>query len=77
MITIDSDPVLNPVKIGAKVLLVISDLEVTAIPVEELYSNIRDEFEASYEVFTLALDWLYVIGAIELNDNGLIEYATS
>lgn len=77
MITIDSDPVLNPVKIGAKVLLVISDLEVTAIPVDELYSNIRDEFETSYEVFTLALDWLYVIGAIELNDNGLIEYATS
>ena len=76
MITIDSDPILNPVYIGASILTVLSNSDVTEIKLEDLYLSIKSEFDISYEVFTFALDWLYLIGTIELNDDGFITYAT-
>ena len=75
MITIDSDPILNPVYIGASILVELASSDYTEIEIECLYEVIKLEFDVSYEVFTFALDWLYVVGAIDLNSNGCIAYA--
>lgn len=75
MITIDSDPILNPVYIGASILSVLASSDYTEAEIECLYEVIKLEFDVSYEVFTFALDWLYVVGAIDLNSNGCIVYA--
>lgn len=77
MITIDSDPILNPVYIGATILNQLALNTFTDIGIENLYENIRLKFDISYEVFAYALDWLYIIGAINLNSNGCIENATT
>ncbi|GAB3469458.1 ABC-three component system middle component 6 [Azotobacter salinestris] len=77
MITIDSDPKLNPVYIGARILTEMASSEFTQVGVEDLYDVVRRELGVSYEVFVCALDWLYVAGAIDLNENGLIEYAAA
>ena len=77
MITIDSDPILNPVYIGAAILSELASSDFTEVKIENLYEAIKSKFDVSYEVFAFTLDWLYVIGAINLNLNGCIEYATA
>ncbi|MFT7008782.1 MAG: hypothetical protein ACJAXJ_003324 [Colwellia sp.] len=77
MITIDSDPMLNPIYIGASILNELSSIDFTEIGIEELYAAIKDKLDMSYEVFTFSLDWLYIIGALDLNENGFLVYATS
>jgi len=76
MITIDSDPTLNPIYIGASILNNLSSLEYSEVEIEKLYEGVKVEFGASYDVFVYTLDWLYVVGAIRLNEKGSIEYAT-
>lgn len=76
MITIDSDPKLNPIYIGASILNILSSLEYFEVEVEQLYESVKVEFGASYDVFIYTLDWLYIAGAIQLNKKGCIEYAT-
>ena len=77
MITIDSDPILNPIYIGASILNELSSIDFTEIGIVELYAAIKDKLDMSYEVFTFSLDWLYIIGALDLNENGFLVYATS
>ncbi|MFQ3226771.1 MAG: hypothetical protein ACI8RW_000149 [Porticoccaceae bacterium] len=75
MITIDSDPTLNPVYIGASILNNMSSFEYSEVEIEKLYESVKVEFGASYDVFVYTLDWLYIAGAIQLNEKGNIEYA--
>lgn len=77
MITIDSDPMLNPIYIGASILNELASIDFTEMGIEELYISIKDKLDMSYEVFTFSLDWLYIVGALDLNENGFLVYATS
>lgn len=77
MITIDSDPKLNPIKIGAFILNKMSAHEYKEIGIEQLYEYVRKEFGTSYDVFTYTLDWLYVVGAIDLSSKGKITRETN
>lgn len=74
MITIDSDPKLNPVNIGAFILIRMAASDYTEVEIEILYENVRNEFNASYDIFVYTLDWLYVAGAICLSENGRITH---
>ncbi|MFC3914630.1 ABC-three component system middle component 6 [Pseudaeromonas sharmana] len=76
MLTIDSDPTINPVNIGAFIILIMNDMTHIDISISSLYEITKNEFNLSYDVFVYTLDWLYVIGVIELNDRGNIQYAT-
>lgn len=75
MITIDSDPQLNPVRIGAKILNLLAGSDLTEIETEMLYNEIKQEFNSSYDIFVYSLDWLYVIGAIGMTEQGAIHRA--
>lgn len=75
MLTIDSDPKLNPIYIGASILNVLSSSDYLEIEIDKLYGMIQLDFGVSYDVFAYTLDWLYVAGAIQLNEKGCVEYA--
>jgi len=77
MITIDSDPKLNPINIGAFILGRMAKNDYMEIEIEELYGHVKEKFQASYDVFVYTLDWLYVAGAIDLSKNGKITYASN
>jgi len=77
MITIDSDPKLNPINIGASILNKMANSEYAEIEIETLYGSIKEEFNASYDVFVYTLDWLFIVGAIKLSEQGKIAYATT
>lgn len=74
MITIDSDPKLNPINIGAFILSVMAAYDYTEIEIESLFEEVRSEFNASYDVFLYTLDWLFIAGAIRLSEKGNITY---
>lgn len=74
MITIDSDPKLNPINIGAFILNVMATYDYTEIEIESLFEAVRIEFNASYDVFVYTLDWLFIVGAIRLSEKGNITY---
>lgn len=74
MITIDSDPKLNPINIGAFILSVMAAYDYTEIEIESLFKVVRSEFNASYDVFVYTLDWLFIAGAIRLSEKGNITY---
>jgi hypothetical protein len=76
MITIDSDPKLNPIYIGAFILNYFEQIDFIEVEIESLYEEVKSEFNISYDVFTFTLDWLFLAGAIQLNEIGKISYAT-
>lgn len=77
MITIDSDPKLNPINIGAFILVKIANSNYKETQIDSLYLEVRREFNASYDIFVYTLDWLFLAGAIQLSGNGAIEYAAA
>lgn len=50
--------------------------EYTEIGIDVLYDYVRGEFSISYDIFVYTLDWLFVVGAICLSNNGNIMYAS-
>lgn len=77
MITVDSDPKLNPINIGAFILNIMAAYEYTEIEIESLFENVKAEFNASYDVFVYTLDWLFIAGAIRLSEEGNVMYETN
>lgn len=77
MITIDSDPKLNPINIGASILNSMARSEYSELEVGFLYEVVRAEFNASYDVFVYTLDWLFIVGAVTMNSEGRVEYAVN
>lgn len=75
MLTLDSDPVLNPVNIGAELLNFMSKSDYSGFELEILYRFSEKKFGLSYDVFAYTLDWLFLIAAIDMDDRGLIIYA--
>lgn len=74
MITVDSDPKLNPINIGAFILNRMAECDYTEINIESLFEDVRAEFNTSYDVFVYTLDWLFVAGAIRLSEKGNVTY---
>jgi len=77
MITIDSDPKLNPINIGAFILNLMAKYDYMEIEIESLFEEVRSEFNASYDVFVYTLDWLFVAGAVRLSEKGNVTYAAN
>ncbi|ELY5850853.1 hypothetical protein SNN74_003615 [Cronobacter turicensis] len=75
MITIDSDPKANPVYIGSVVLRLFQSSDSMVIEISRLYDLVNAVFELSFDLFLYSLDWLFIIGAIELDGNGGVVYA--
>ena len=74
MITIDTDPKANPVYIGSVVLRIFQSNDSMVIEISRLYDLVNSIFELSFDLFLYSLDWLFIIGTIELDGNGGIVY---
>ncbi|WP_390902786.1 ABC-three component system middle component 6 [Serratia quinivorans] len=60
--------------IGANVIKIISCNLQSSISIVKLYDDYERDFESvSYPYFIYALDWLFIIGFIKLNENGDLE----
>lgn len=74
MITIDTDPKANPIYIGGLILRSFRANNSRIINISHLYDKVNDLFELSFDLFLYSLDWLFVIGTVQLDGNGGIIY---
>ena len=75
MITIDSDPEANPIFIGGVIIVLFNNSNSKMKRVSDLFDDVKLMINISFDVFLQALDWLYIIGVIVLNEFGDLVYA--
>lgn len=59
--------------LGSKVIEVLLDYKDMKVDYFELFRKVNSETEISLNLFTLVLDWLFIIGVIKNAENRLIE----
>lgn len=56
---------------GAKILKMLQSIGTTILG--DLYINMKSEYNMSFSVFLLSLDWLFLIKAAQINQAGEVE----
>lgn len=74
MITIDTDPIANPIYLGGVILRFFQCSDSRKIAISSLYNHVNNVVEISFDLYLITLDWLYVIGLIEMDEGGDIIY---
>ncbi|MCD6010679.1 MAG: hypothetical protein K0Q79_541 [Flavipsychrobacter sp.] len=59
--------------LGSIVIEILIARKETKIDYFELYNKMNHEHEISINLFTLVLDWLFIVGVIKNAENGMIE----
>ena len=59
--------------LGSKVIEVLIDSEEKKVDYFELFQKVNSELEISMNLYTLVLDWLFIIGVVKNAENRLIE----
>jgi hypothetical protein len=59
--------------LGSSILAALKDESAKQINVLNLFEQINRTEKVSYHAFSMAMNWLYLIGAIELNERTLIK----
>lgn len=75
MITIDSDPEANPIFIGGLIISFFNSSDSKIKKISILFEEVKIVIKISFDIFLQALDWLFIIGVVDLNDNGDLVYA--
>ncbi|OVZ89051.1 hypothetical protein CBW54_08745 [Yersinia kristensenii] len=75
MITIDSDPEANPIFIGGLIISFFNSSDSKIKKISILFDEVKIVIKISFDIFLQALDWLFIIGVVDLNDNGDLVYA--
>lgn len=58
--------------LGSKVIEVLISNESKEVDYFDLYQKVNKELNISINLYTLVLDWLFIIGAVNNAENGLI-----
>jgi hypothetical protein len=69
----DTNPARNIYFIGAKVLDIIKADANKEIDIFDTFQKMNMQEKISMNLFTLALDWLFLIGAVNKNRKGKLE----
>jgi len=58
--------------LGGKVIEVLFSYDEKEFDYFELFERVNQKFELSISLFTLVLDWLFIIGLVKNTNNGLL-----
>lgn len=59
--------------LGGKVIEILDNSNNAKFDYFELYSNLNKNHDISINLFTLVLDWLFILGAVKKDKKGLLE----
>jgi len=59
--------------LGGKVIEILNSSNKTKFDYFELYNNLNKSHNISINLFSLVLDWLFILGAIKKGKKGLLE----
>ncbi len=69
----DTNPSKHIYFLGAKVLGILKDEDKKEINFLDTFHKLNTEEKVSMNLFTLTLDWLYLIGVVKKNTKGQLE----
>ena len=59
--------------LGGKLIEVLESSDKVEFDYFELYSDLNREHDISINLFSLVLDWLFIIGAVNKGEKGMLE----
>ena len=59
--------------LGSKVLSHLSDLPSGPINASELFVNVNQDEKVSYHAFSMALNWLFLLGALDHKEGEIVK----
>jgi hypothetical protein len=73
IVSVDITPDRDLYYLGSKVIEVLLSKNEDEVDYFELFQEINSQLDISLNLFTLALDWLFIIGVVKNSSNGLIK----
>jgi hypothetical protein len=67
----DVNPQNNVYHIGAKIIQVLNSYDRPSIDYFEVFNDLNKLDKVSFNLFSLGLDWLYLLGVVDNNDGQL------
>ncbi len=67
----DINPQNNVYHIGAKIIQVLNSYDGPSIDYFEVFNDLNKLEKVSFNLFSLGLDWLYLLGVVDNNDGQL------
>lgn len=59
--------------LGSKVIEVLASSKEVEVDFFELFKKVNSEVEITINLYTLTLDWLFIIGIVDNSANGLVK----
>lgn len=69
----DTNPEKDLYYLGAQILEVLASLNTKEIDYIDLLRSLKSKNQISNNLYALSLDWLFLLGAIDLSDEGNIK----
>lgn len=68
----DTNPEKDLYYLGARVLEVLASTDTSEVDYVDVFLNLKSEIRITNNLYALSLDWLYLLGAIEISEEGNI-----
>ncbi len=72
IISKDINPKRDFYYLGAKIIEILSNIDNKKIDFLKVYETLKSTENISINLFTLSLDWLFIIGIIDYSEKGFI-----
>ena len=72
IVTNNTNPDRDLYYLGGKVIEVLISNDSNEVDYFDLYQKVNNELSISINLYTLVLDWLFIIGAVINAENGLV-----
>ena len=73
IVDVDTNPQNQIYYIGGLILNILKQQKNVAFSYMDVFETLNKEHRVSINLYTLSLDWLYLLGTINYNEKGLIK----
>lgn len=68
---------INPEKqayyLGSRILAVLKAVPSDSVPLIEVFEHVNQQEKVSYHAFSMAMNWLFLMGAVDLKERQLVK----
>ena len=73
IVDVDTNPQNQIYYIGGLILNILKQQNDVSFSYLDVFENLNNEHKVSISLYTLSLDWLYLLGTIKYNEKGLVK----
>ena len=68
----DTNPEKDLYYLGARILEILADLETSDLGYSDIFLRLKSNVQISNNLYALSMDWLFLLGAVEITREGNI-----